>query len=165
MGYHGMDMQQMPPSLSNLMSGMDGYGANMAGMGNGMTNMEGMQQNGHSWRPVTPGITVHTHVTDNPSSSPPVSSAQAAAKAAEMSRKQQAMHADKLRRLKLRLVKLKKGLSNLEEEQSKKSHNANSPAAKRKDAIKKLLIKNLKLAALIASKEIQLEEAKVNGEF
>jgi len=69
-------------------------------------------------------------------------------------------HQEKLKKLKGRLAALKQKLVELQEEQSKKSQNANSPKAKRKEAIKKLLIKNLKLAAVIASKEIQLEEAK-----
>ena len=56
-------------------------------------------------------------------------------------------------------------LKNLEEEQSKKSssNKNNDPKTARNDAIKKLLIKNLKLAAMIASKEIELEEAKGKG--
>ena len=54
-------------------------------------------------------------------------------------------------------------LAQLEEEQAKKSTsntNDESPKASRNNAIKRLLIKNLKLAAMIASKEIQLEEAR-----
>ena len=65
--------------------------------------------------------------------------------------------------LRHRLKILREKLEELTEEQSKKSHSVDSPAGKRKEAIKKLLIKNLKLAALIASKEIQLEEAKESG--
>ena len=50
----------------------------------------------------------------------------------------------------------------LQAEQAKKStsNTNNDPKESRNDAIKKLLIKNLKLAAMIASKEIQLEETK-----
>lgn len=56
-------------------------------------------------------------------------------------------------------------LTELEDEQAKKStsNKNNDPKQARNDAIKKLLIKNLKLAALIASKEIQLEEEKSRG--
>ena len=54
-------------------------------------------------------------------------------------------------------------LAQLEDEQAKKSTsntNEESPKASRNNAIKRLLIKNLRLAAMIATKEIELEEAR-----
>ena len=56
-------------------------------------------------------------------------------------------------------------INQLEEEQSKKSTSTDDhdPRRARNGAIKKLLIKNLKLAAMIATKEIQLEETKARS--
>jgi len=56
-------------------------------------------------------------------------------------------------------------INQLTDEQSKKSSSPddNDPRKTRNNAIKKLLIKNLKLAAMIATKEIQLEEAKARS--
>ena len=113
-----------------------------------------------------PGQTVHAHASDKPSGTDEKTSASpdvAAQNANERQKEAQREHKEKLVKLKHRLKDLREKLSQLEAEQAKKSHNLNNPAAKRKDAIKKLLIKNLKLAAMIATKEIQLEEAKASG--
>ena len=194
MGYHnhGVGMQSMPLMghddggfhFGNMMGGMDMGGGMSGGMGGGMggavnggmggggmggddissllQGIEGGQINPHHIRY---GETVHAHASDKPGHANPVSPAEASARAKQVQKDAQLKHQEKLKKLKTRLAALKQKLEELQEEQSKKSQNANSPKAKRKEAIKKLLIKNLKLAALIASKEIQLEEAKENGEY
>lgn len=173
-------MQSMPLTGQDT-GGYDGFGSMMGGMGmnggmgGGMSSnmgggmgdissllqgMEGGQFNSHHIRY---GETVHAHASDKPGNSSPVSPAEAGARAKQVQKDAEQKHQEKLKKLKTRLAALKQKLEELQEEQSKKSQNANSPKAKRKEAIKKLLIKNLKLAALIASKEIQLEEAKESG--
>lgn len=111
-------------------------------------------------------VTVHVHASDKPghknSPPPPEQSRAVAQQAQEIAMKQ---HKAKLAKLKKRLALLREKLTELEDEQAKKStsNKSNDPKQARNDAIKKLLIKNLKLAALIASKEIQLEEEKSRG--
>ncbi|XP_065051930.1 uncharacterized protein LOC135681402 [Rhopilema esculentum] len=162
MGYHGHQsgMQSMPSLLGGDLSGLDG----LSGMMNGGGGMGGLLQGmgGGQINPmhIQPGVTVHAHASDKPGSSSPVSPAEASKTAKQAQRVNEQEHQKKLKRLKTRLQTLRKKLEELQEEQSKKSHSVNSPTGRRKEAIKKLLIKNLKLAALIASKEIQLEEAK-----
>ncbi len=176
MGYHGHMHpmhQQMSPMLGSMMAGMGpmpGMGmpavGGMGGMGGtgGAGGIDGYgNMMGHHGLPIEPGVTVHAHASDKPGHSQPISPAEASKPAKQVQQVQKVRHEEKLRKLKQRLNNLKDKLNELEEEQSKKSHDINSPAAKRKDAIKKLLIKNLKLAALIASKEIQLEEEKQSG--
>lgn len=111
-------------------------------------------------------VTVHVHASDKPGHKdappPPEQSRAVAQQAQEIAMKQ---HKAKLAKLKKRLALLREKLTELEDEQAKKStsNKNNDPKQARNDAIKKLLIKNLKLAALIASKEIQLEEEKSRG--
>lgn len=67
----------------------------------------------------------------------------------------------------LMIFSLSQKINQLEDEQSKKSTSASTdeknPRKVKNNAIKRLLIKNLRLAAMIASKEIQLEEAKARS--
>ena len=111
------------------------------------------------------GETIRVHASDNTHNSDQVSQTQAKQKAEQVQKNTQLKHEAKLKKLKGRLAALKQKLEELQEEQSKKSQNVDSPKARRKEAIKRLLIKNLKLAAVIASKEIQLEEAKESGKW
>lgn len=114
--------------------------------------------------PIQTPVTVHVHASDKPMNhnepnmNLPEESRAVAQQAQNNAMKQ---HKLKLSKLKKRLALLRQKLTELEEEQSKKSTQKNpDPKETRKDAIKRILIKNLKIAAMIASKEVQLEESK-----
>ena len=179
-GYHDNNggMQTMPlmdhdaggfDGFGNMLSGMNMGGGMNGGMGGGGYGGEDMSNPLHGMggpfnaQHIRIGETVRAHASDKPGHSSPVSLAEAGARAKQVQKEAESKHEEKLKKLKGRLAALKQKLEELQEEQSKKSQNADSPKAKRKEAIKRLLIKNLKLAAVIASKEIQLEEAKESG--
>ncbi|XP_047137842.1 uncharacterized protein LOC100211549 isoform X1 [Hydra vulgaris] len=106
-------------------------------------------------------ITVHAHASDKQDKTPP-SLEETRQTAMQVQETAARHHRKKLARLKKRLQQIRLKLQMLQAEQAKKStsNTNNDPKESRNDAIKKLLIKNLKLAAMIASKEIQLEETK-----
>ncbi len=167
MGMNGMGGMGGGAAMNGAGMGGGGGMGNGGGMGGGGMSGLSMDGYGNMMGPhgmhIETGATIHAHASDKPGNSRPISPAEASRPAKQALRLQQEDHKKKVKKLKERLNTLRQKLTELEEEQSKKSHNVNSPAAKRKEAIKKLLIKNLKLAALIASKEIQLEEAKESG--
>lgn len=113
-------------------------------------------------------ITVHVHASDKSSkqSAQPANPVVSQNIADHVQQEANKDHKQKLTKLKTRLKALRLKLVQLEEEQAKKSTsntNEDNPKTSRNNAIKRLLIKNLKLAAMIATKEIQLEEAKGRG--
>ena len=152
-----MDALHLGGGMGGNMGGEIGFGTGNGFQGPYSGPGEFSEQN------IRPGQIVHVHASDKQGPQNPVSLADASKPAIKAQDKARMEHQEKLKKLKGRLAALKQKLVELQEEQSKKSQNANSPKAKRKEAIKKLLIKNLKLAAVIASKEIQLEEAKESG--
>ena len=158
-----MGGMHMGGGMGGAMGG--GMGGDMGfGMGGGFGgSYQGAGEDQFKEQNIRPGGIVHVHASDKQGPSNPVSLADASKPAIKAQDKARLEHQQKLKKLKGRLAALKQKLVELQEEQSKKSQNADSPKAKRKEAIKKLLIKNLKLAAVIASKEIQLEEAKESG--
>ncbi|XP_066935905.1 putative lysozyme-like protein [Clytia hemisphaerica] len=112
---------------------------------------------------------VHQHASDKQGTSK-VGSAHLSLAATKNAQKvhqdQQNDHNKKLVMLRQRLKLLDKKIVQLEDEQAKKSTSTadeHSPRKARNNAIKSLLIKNLKLAAMIATKEIQLEETKARS--
>jgi len=159
-GFHTQHIGQQQPA--QLQEGSN-YGMNQQQMQqNALNQLSGTLASNEM--PMQSPVTVHVHASDKPLShkeTSPVYPEESRAVAQQAQNNAMKQHKLKLSKLKKRLALLRQKLTELEEEQSKKSTQKNNdPKETRKDAIKRILIKNLKIAAMIASKEVQLEESK-----